>query len=60
MWEMDCDPSNNTVGVVSSANLQPLASFEGLKVTPVSDSSAANVKIEPFDLNFEWIKVYFN
>ena len=52
LCEMDCDPSNNTVGVVSSANLQPLAWFEGLKVIPVGDSSAALTLLDIEDSTF--------
>jgi len=50
LFELDCDPGARKIWSLKPANLTPLASFKGLKVTPVDDPNTANtVKIEPFD-----------
>lgn len=50
LFELDCEPGARKIWSLKPANLKPLASFKGLKVTPVDDPNAAsNVKIEPFD-----------
>lgn len=51
LFELDCDPGARKIWSLKPANLTPLASFKGLKVTPAVDdpNTANNVKIEPFD-----------
>ena len=52
LFELDCDPGTRKIWSLKPANLEPLPSFKGLKVTPVGDSNdggANNVNIEPFD-----------
>ena len=58
MMELNCEPGLRKIWNIKPNNLKALASYKGLKVTPVGDSNVTSTKIEPFDFGRSLGQVY--
>ena len=46
MMELDCEPGLRKIWNIKPSNLKALASYKGLKVTPVGDSNVTTNKYQ--------------